>query len=44
MKVSINDKKNEPWWVIAVKVIVYAAGLILAGYGTANAATAMGIF
>ena len=34
-KVEVND----PWWVIVMKVIVYALGLLLAGYGTANAAT-----
>lgn len=38
-KVSLSD----PWWVIVAKIIVYALGLLLAGYGTASAATmAMG--
>ena len=23
-----------PWWVVVLKVIAYAIGLILAGYGT----------
>lgn len=36
-KVSVAD----PWWVILVKVIVYAAGLLLAGYGTTAAASTM---
>lgn len=34
-KVSLSD----PWWVIVAKIIVYALGLLLAGYGTASAAT-----
>lgn len=39
-KVSIND----PWWVIVLKVVAYLAGLLLAGVGTAEAATmAMGV-
>lgn len=41
---SIVDKVSEenpttPWWVIVLKVIAYAIGIILAGYGTASAAT-----
>lgn len=38
-KVSVND----PWWVIVLKVVAYAIGLILAGMGTAEAATMVGI-
>lgn len=34
-----EDNPNTPWWVIALKVIAYAIGIILAGYGTAAAAT-----
>ena len=34
-KVDITD----PWWVIALKVAAYLIGLILAGVGTAQAAT-----
>lgn len=34
-KVEIND----PWYIIVLKVIAYLAGLLLAGYGTASAAT-----
>ena len=34
-KVTVND----PWWVIVLKVVAYAIGLILAGMGTAQAAT-----
>lgn len=36
-----NDENSQPWWVIAAKVIVYALGLLLAGYGTASAAHVM---
>lgn len=37
---SISDENpGTPWWVIALKVIAYAIGIILAGYGTAAAAT-----
>ena len=38
-KVSVND----PWWVIVLKVVAYAIGLILAGMGTAEAATMVGM-
>lgn len=34
-KVEVND----PWYIIVLKVIAYLAGLLLAGYGTASAAT-----
>lgn len=34
---------SDPWWVIVLKVIIYAAGLLLAGIGTAEAATMVGI-
>lgn len=37
-KVS-EDNPNTPWWVVVLKVIAYAIGIILAGYGTAAAAT-----
>lgn len=38
---SLEDepKDGEKWWVIALKVLAYLIGLLLAGYGTANAAT-----
>lgn len=39
-KVEVGD----PWWVIVLKVIAYLAGLLLAGYGTAHAATNIGLF
>jgi hypothetical protein len=34
-KVDVSD----PWWVIVLKVAAYLIGLILAGVGTAEAAT-----
>lgn len=41
-------KTNDPWWVIVLKVIAYAIGLILAGAATTScahiAASAVGIF
>ena len=38
-KVTVDD----PWWVIVLKVIAYAIGLLLAGMGTASAATMAGL-
>lgn len=45
MNMVKNNKKNnnDPWWVIALKVLAYLIGLILAGIGTAEAATMMNI-
>ena len=34
-----EENPGTPWWVIVLKVIAYAIGIILAGYGTAAAAT-----
>lgn len=34
-----EENPGTPWWVIALKVVAYAIGIILAGYGTASAAT-----
>lgn len=34
-----EENPDTPWWVIVLKVIAYAIGIILAGYGTASAAT-----
>lgn len=36
-------KANDPWWIIALKVIAYLIGLILTGAATAGCANAMGI-
>ena len=38
-----NTGKQDPWWVIALKTLAYLIGLLLAGIGTANAATLVGI-
>lgn len=38
-KITVND----PWWVIALKVVAYLIGLLLAGAGTTQAATLMGV-
>lgn len=37
--ISESEKDKEPWWVIALKVLAYAIGLILAGIGTTTTAT-----
>lgn len=37
-KVTMSD----PWWVIVLKVVAYLIGLLLAGVGTAQAATVAG--
>lgn len=34
-----DDVPAEKWWVIALKVLAYLIGLLLAGVGTAEAAT-----
>lgn len=34
----IDGEDKTPWWVIALKVLAYAIGLILAGFGTTAAA------
>ena len=34
-----KDVPGEKWWVIALKVLAYLIGLLLAGVGTAEAAT-----
>lgn len=43
MKNDFSEEKNSPWWLIALKVVAYALGLILAGYGTTAAAQALSI-
>lgn len=35
---TLENEKSTPWWVVLLKVIAYAIGLILAGYGTTAAA------
>ena len=36
-------KAGDPWWVIVLKVLAYLIGLLLAGLGTVDAATLMGV-
>ena len=35
---TLGKEEKTPWWVVVLKVIAYAIGLILAGYGTTAAA------
>ena len=32
-------KANDPWWVIVLKIVAYAIGLILAGAATTSCTT-----
>lgn len=36
-------KVNDPWWVIVLKVLAYAIGLILGGAVTTSCASMVGI-
>lgn len=35
---ALQDDDTPKWWVVLLKVLAYAIGLILAGYGTTAAA------
>lgn len=37
---TITEKEGDkqPWWVVVLKILAYAIGLLLAGYGTSAAA------
>lgn len=37
---TITEKEGDkqPWWVVVLKILAYAIGLLLAGYGTTAAA------
>ena len=37
-------KVSDPWWVIVLKVIAYAIGLILGGAATTSCAHFIGMF
>lgn len=39
-KAGVNA--NDPWWVIVLKIVAYAIGLILAGAATTSCAFALG--
>lgn len=41
LRAGVNG--NDPWWIIALKVIAYLIGLILGGAATTSCAHAMGI-
>ena len=34
---------SDPWWVIVLKIVAYAIGLILAGVATTSCSHAVGI-
>lgn len=37
-------KANDPWWVIALKVLAYLIGLLLGGVATMPCISLIGIF
>lgn len=37
LQAAIDAEVGTPWWVIVLKVLAYAIGLILAGVGTTTA-------
>lgn len=39
-----NVKVSDPWWVIVLKVIAYAIGLILGGALTTSCASMVGLW
>lgn len=43
MNINSKNQEKDPIWVIIVKIIVYAAGLFLAGYGTTASAMSLGL-
>lgn len=43
MKFSSDMFKKDPWWVIILKIIAYAIGLIIGGIGTVDAAEIIGL-
>lgn len=42
--IKAGIKTSDPWWVILLKVIAYAIGLILGGAITTSSAQALGLF
>lgn len=40
---EIGIKTNDPWWVIVLKIVAYAIGLILAGVATTSCSHFVGI-
>lgn len=41
---ACNDKSLPTWLITLLKVVAYALGLVLAGYGTANACEVFNVF
>lgn len=39
LNAALQDEDTPKWWVVVLKVLAYAIGLILAGYGTSLAVT-----
>lgn len=44
MSITKSNGNGQSWFVIVLKVIAYAIGLVLAGIGTTAAAHACGVF
>lgn len=40
---SAGVKASDPWWVIALKIVAYAIGLILAGAATTSCSHIVGL-
>ena len=38
------SSQASPWWVVVLKILAYAIGLLLAGYGTSAAAQTLNVF
>lgn len=43
MRRILDPKQSDPWWVIVLKIIAYAIGLIIGGIGTMASAQLVGI-
>lgn len=43
MENQSQPKGGEKWWIIVLKIIAYALGLILAGIGTQASAQMLGM-
>lgn len=43
MEKASQPKDGEKWWIIVLKIIAYALGLILAGIGTQASAQMLGL-
>lgn len=41
--IKAGIKVDDPWWVIALKVLAYLIGLLLAGVGTTSCAAMVGL-